>query len=553
MGDADLKTFTDNVCAAIATYNLPSVWIEQGNEQWNSGTGGIGFGNTGVSGALGYGGEAQRNFSIMLTEATAHCSSNVSKFNFIMGNQTCNTGVITAEVQGAAAAGFPMPNTTHFGTDDAAYYPFPPDIPNPSGTLTAQAISLANSWFGFIPPTVGPAGTGCILAPNSDYAAVGSNNVVPFYETGPSGYEGPGTTEQGYLAEAGYPSAAWMAESWLLAQQMGRTPIQNEYQFAQIEYNPSGTIGAPIWGFTHDLDSDFGPSFPHLRSIGIGMEVVNSGVQQGGSYYPISSLPTGITASAYNSNNSASGIWSADLVNTTASSVATSLTFPGSGIMPFGCEAVDSASIINNNENSNSVTAGTCTAFICAGQTCSVTMQPYQVVAFIPATGPTPTATATSTVTPTPTVTATATITATPTVTATLTPTATPTGPTLTPTITPTPTVTPTATATATATATFFNPTATPTPIGPCDVKGGVVGDYCMNIGPSANGPSTAWIPFTGDVHNLRNSPTCNAQVHTGCGQMTVTGINGIPIVGTLHDGQKLCFQASPPAMIPCN
>ena len=89
-----------------------------------------------------------------------------------------------------------------------------------------------------------------------------------YYETGPSAYSGPGNTEQAYLSEAGFPSAAWMAESWLMGQQMGRTPIQNEYQLAQIEFGAG--IDAPIWGEVHDFDADFGPAFPHLRPIAMG-------------------------------------------------------------------------------------------------------------------------------------------------------------------------------------------------------------------------------------------------------------------------------------------
>ena len=35
--DADLKTFVDNACTAFSTYNFPSIWIEQSNENWNGG------------------------------------------------------------------------------------------------------------------------------------------------------------------------------------------------------------------------------------------------------------------------------------------------------------------------------------------------------------------------------------------------------------------------------------------------------------------------------------------------------------------------------------
>ena len=55
MSDADLITFTNNLCTAFSTYNFPSVWIEGSNENWNNPAGRISFGSQNV-GALGYGG-----------------------------------------------------------------------------------------------------------------------------------------------------------------------------------------------------------------------------------------------------------------------------------------------------------------------------------------------------------------------------------------------------------------------------------------------------------------------------------------------------------------
>ena len=175
------------MCSAITTYNFPSVWIEQSNEEWNNGAGHISFGSSNLV-KLGYAEEAQRNFSVMSTEATAHCPSVASRFHYMMDNQVCNTGVIEGEMAGAAAAGYPMPNTSQYGTDDAPYY-----FVNTaeSGSLEAQAAAYAAAYFSAVPAVVGPSGTGCIATGQNDLATIGSNNFLNFYEEGPSSAGGP--------------------------------------------------------------------------------------------------------------------------------------------------------------------------------------------------------------------------------------------------------------------------------------------------------------------------------------------------------------------------
>ena len=391
--DADLKTFIDNTCKALSTYsNIPSIWIEQSNEEWNVGAPSfsIRYGS-GNLGQLGYGGEAGRNFSIMSKEATSQCPSLASKIHYVIGNQACNAGVVGTALQGASAAGYAIPNTSQYGTDGAFYYAADGNsVPAESGSLAAQAAAYAKAFFGYVPHFLGPQGTGCINnGGGGDWAFIGSNNTISVYETGPTGYNGPGTIEQGYLSEAGYPSAGWMAESWLMGQQGenegghplgGRMPVQNEFTLVQTEFG----IG-PIWGIVHDLDSDFGPTFPHLRSIAIGEEVVNSAVQQGGALFAVTGGPSSVVVNPYNSNSNGTGTWSAALVNTTGSTVAYSLTFLAGGAVPASCEAtVNVNGITDNAENSNDVAVGSCTSFSCSGQTCSVTLQPDQVVAMAP-------------------------------------------------------------------------------------------------------------------------------------------------------------------------
>jgi hypothetical protein len=375
--DADLKTFVNNACKALASYNFASIWIEQSNEEWNSVSPSryikYGAGNLGQN---GYGGEAGRNFSVMNAQATSQCPAYADRFHYVIGNQVCNGGVISGELAGAAAAGYPLPNTSQYGTDDAPYYPVSNQMPTATGTLDQQAAALAADFFGYIPSFVGPPGTGCINNGRySDYGYIGSNNTVSFYETGPNGYLPPGTTEQAYLGEGGYPSAAWMAESYLLGQQQPRTPIQNQFTLSQVEFGLQGT-NTPIWGEIHDLDSDFGPAFPHLRPIAMGQEVVNSAI--GGAYYPVNA-PSGTVINAYQN----AGAWSAALVNTTASPIALTLEFPSSGNLPQTAEAVlNTNGITDTAENSNDVFVGALPGGLSSsGQNITLTLPPFSVVA----------------------------------------------------------------------------------------------------------------------------------------------------------------------------
>ena len=390
--DADLKAFIDNACTALTTNsNIPAIYIEQSNEEWNIGgpsfTIRYGSSNLGT-GPLGYGGETGRNFSIMSAEVKAHCPLLAGKFYYVIGNQTCNNGVVGAAIQGAANAGYPIPNTDHYGIGDAPYYGA---STSQSGSLAAQAQAYAAYFTSQIPIILGPQGTGCMNSGGgAEWAFIGSKNFVSFYETGPNASGGPASPEQLYLSEAGYPSAEWMAYSWLLAQKGrnetgvpfpgGRIPVQNEFTLVQTEFG-----GAPIWGFAHDFDADFGPTFPHLRPIGIGMEVINRAVQQGGALFGVTGGLGSVVVNPYNSNSSGTGTWSAALVNTSQIATAYNLTFPTNGTVPGKCEAtVNANGITDNNENSNDVAVGSCTSFSCAGQTCSVTLQPDQVVAIEP-------------------------------------------------------------------------------------------------------------------------------------------------------------------------
>src|SRR5271155_707612 len=191
----------------------------------------------------------------MSAQAASQCPSLASRIHYIMGNQMCNSGVIAGELQGAAAAGYPIPNTSQYGTDDAPYYGV---SSSESGSLETQAETYAAAAYALVPGLVGP--TGCIVDNNnlpqySDYGQIGSNNFLNFYETGASGNGAPATTEQYYLSEAGYPSSGWQSAGFLQGMALGRTPVQNYFNLAQIEYG-NAPNAAPIYGMVHDFDCD---------------------------------------------------------------------------------------------------------------------------------------------------------------------------------------------------------------------------------------------------------------------------------------------------------
>lgn len=87
-----------------------------------------------------------------------------------------------------------------------------------------------------------------------------------------------------------------------------------------------------------------------------------------------------------------------------------------------------------------------------------------------------------------------------------------------------------------------------PTVYGTCmGYQPGIGGDFCLN-----NGAQSFWQQFTGDVKNIRGTPQCSPTNTTQCGKLTVQGLNGIPLVGSLGDNQFWCFNLASGNMVPC-
>src|SRR5271154_5892678 len=81
--DADLQQFTKNACTAMSTYNFPSLWIEQSNEDRNGAGPGAKFDAHGQY----YGEIAGRNFNVIATQAASSCPTYAARFHYVIGNQ----------------------------------------------------------------------------------------------------------------------------------------------------------------------------------------------------------------------------------------------------------------------------------------------------------------------------------------------------------------------------------------------------------------------------------------------------------------------------------
>src|SRR5258708_1228193 len=155
--DADLKTFVDNACTALTTNtNIPAIYIEQSNKEWNTGS---------------------------PSQTVPYVTSNLRPGPLAYGNQACNNGVVGAALQGAASAGYPIPNTDHYGIADAPYYGA---SITESGSMQAQAQAYAADFTSQIPIILGPQGTGCMNnGGGAEWSFIGSNKFVWFEEAGP--------------------------------------------------------------------------------------------------------------------------------------------------------------------------------------------------------------------------------------------------------------------------------------------------------------------------------------------------------------------------------
>ncbi len=479
--DLDVSTFAANVCNAFSAYSFPKFYVEQSNEDWTSGNHSAGGGHTSQYGAL-----AKRNFGLINSYMLAHCTSSASKMTYFVNGQEANSGVL----QNTSAQ---IPNDAQHGGDVADYVPDECQQNTGLSLPTYAALGFSNSLNQF------QSGGSCTPFVNAvpdnlnqlcGGTPLGCLQPLAVYENGSSNQCGTATPLEAYAMSAGWMAAGFNAQNWLLGFKAGTTgnsstspiPAQNTFNFGQLTFSTpnsacngsctsagvpdacctgSGTgtcVGttSALWGVVHDVDSSFGPAFPHIRPIGWGEALANKVIA--GDYHAMdTSNYTGVYGAAFNN----SGNWESLITNSNNATVAMCITYPA-GVVPGSAETVlFTNGLADNNEGSDSVTIGPLVGGVSiTGQSICFTLPALGEVALETSPTPTMTATPTASVIATPT----ASLTATPTISSTPTPTA---SPTPTPSITRTPTASPTATPTATATATATasaTPTATATP-----------------------------------------------------------------------------------------
>lgn len=387
--DADVNSFAANLCTAFAADGFSKAFVEQSNEDWASGSHTAGGGEP-----VQYGQLANRNFGLINSYLTSNCPAYAGKVYFIVGGQEGNPGVLsytTAEI--------PYDNP-QYGADVASYVPAEPE--QPTGETMAQyaALGFSNS---VMPFAMGSGGGFNRVVPEDIAALCGASpaacqQFLTVYETGSSNQCGTATAIEAWEMSAGWIAAGFNAQNWILGFAAGNggpnagalfpMPAQNTFNLAEPEFTTSGGAcpsghgtDSALWGIVHDMDSSFGPAFPHMRPIGWAQALLNRAI--GGAYHQINtSAWPGVYGGAFNQN----GSWSAVMSNSNNASIRFSVTFPAGGTLPSVAQTVlYTNGLADNDENSNSVSIGPLPGAIAtSGTTLTVTLPPFSVVALLP-------------------------------------------------------------------------------------------------------------------------------------------------------------------------
>jgi len=386
-GDSDVKSFAANLCAAFSRYRFSKAFVEQSNEDWVSGSH-----TAGGSETVQYGQLANRNFRLIKNYITSSCPSNAEDVYFIVNGQEANGGVLSN------TSGQIPTNNPHYGGDIADYVPS--ESGQNAGQTMAQYAALGfnnsanqftsgavetNPFTNAVPGNIGNLCGGKLT---------GCEQFLAIYENGSSNQCGTATPIEAFEMSAGWMAAGFNGQNWILGFSAGSRginsgalhpiPVQNTFNFAQLEYTtPNGacTSGhgttSALWGVVHDLDSNFGPAFPHIRPVGWAMSLANRAIA--GSYYQMETSGfAGVYGAAFKSGKD----WSALLSNSNNRSISIQIEFPSGNLPLIGETVLYTKAISDNNENSNSVKIGSLPGRIsAAGQTITVTLPPLSFVA----------------------------------------------------------------------------------------------------------------------------------------------------------------------------
>ena len=183
---------------------------------------------------LGYGGAWGRNFSIMNTEAVAHCGSTVAaKIHYIMNNQACNGGVIQGELAAHRQRDIRCRIPASTERDDAPYLSESTTYAGIERQVIPAAGRDAGGRLFRLCSRVSYNRNGCAGGgSNGDYSTL-ARTTFSFYEKGRV-LRGRALPNRTYLSEGGYPSAAWMAQSWLQGQQLRRVHFRTSINWRKL-------------------------------------------------------------------------------------------------------------------------------------------------------------------------------------------------------------------------------------------------------------------------------------------------------------------------------
>ncbi len=384
--DSDTNSFAANLCTAFSTYRFSKAFVEQSNEDWVSGSH-----TAGGSETVQYGQLANRNFGLINSYMKSNCPSYAEDVNFIVNGQEANGGVLAN-----TSAQIPA-NSPRYGGDIADYVPS--ESEQDTGQTMVQYAELgfknslnqftagveSNPFTNVVPGNIGNLCGGRLR---------GCQQFLAIYENGSSNQCGTATPVEAYEMSAGWMAAGFNGQNWILGFSAGSGGInsgtlypmraQNTFNFAQLEYaTPNGGCASghgttsALWGVVHDLDSNFGPAFPHIRPVGLAMSLANRAIA--GAYYQMdTSSFAGVYGAAFKSGNN----WSALLSNSNNRSVSIQIAFPAGTLPSIGETVLYEKTISDNNENSNSVKIGSLSGKITSsGQTISVTLPPLSFVA----------------------------------------------------------------------------------------------------------------------------------------------------------------------------
>jgi hypothetical protein len=169
-------------------------------------------------------------------------------------------------------------------------------------------------------------------------------------------------------------------------------PVQNRYNIAQHEYSfadaycstGQGLLSA-IWGITLDFNTYFGPAWKtngaHIRPIGLMEALLNQAIPQGGSYYEVTGLPSGVVCADFTAP--ASLLHRLICSSNNGSGQVVSVTFPSGTDLPMTARTVAYLhTMADTTEDSTAVRIAPLPGGVSyTGQTATFSIPPYAGIA----------------------------------------------------------------------------------------------------------------------------------------------------------------------------